>query len=194
MKVAAAQISCSLGDPNANLLKVRDFSREARDTGVELIVFPEMTDTGYSMPVIDVHANSWTSGFVPGLQEIAAKLSIAIVCGVSERDGTSIYNSLVFVDQRAKSLPNIERPTCMQWPPLKNRSVLLQATLSQALPLATCALASVFATISGFRRCIGNWPSNRIQVCLSFLPHGRFRALSISVRLCSRVRSKIRAM
>ena len=73
MKVAAAQISCSLGDPKANLLKVRDFSREARDTGVELIVFPEMTDTGYSMSVIDVHANSWTSGFVPGLQQIAAK-------------------------------------------------------------------------------------------------------------------------
>ena len=102
MKVAAAQISCSLGDPKANLLKVRDFSRRARDAGVELIVFPEMTDTGYSMSVIQAHANSWTSGFVAGLQEIAPKLSIAIVCGVSERDGTSIYNSLVLVDQHGK--------------------------------------------------------------------------------------------
>src|SRR5438132_11376711 len=102
MKVAAAQISCSLGDPKANLLKVRDFCRRGRDGGVELIVFPEMTDTGYSMSVIQAHANSWTSGFVPGLQEIAAELSIAIVCGVSERDGTSIYNSLVLVDQHGK--------------------------------------------------------------------------------------------
>jgi len=102
MKVAAAQISCSLGDPKANLLKVRDFSRRASDDGVELIVFPEMTDTGYSMPVIQAQANSWTSGFIPGLQKIAAKLSIAIVCGVSERDGTSIYNSLVLVDQHGK--------------------------------------------------------------------------------------------
>jgi omega-amidase len=102
MKVAAAQISCSLGDPEANLLKVRDFSRRARDAGVELIVFPEMTDTGYSMSIIQAHANSWTNGFIPGLQEIAAKLSIAIVCGVSERDGTSIYNSQVFADQHGK--------------------------------------------------------------------------------------------
>src|SRR6266540_1041719 len=102
MKVAAAQISCSLGVPKANLLKVRDFSRAARDAGAELIVFPEMTDTGYSMSVVQAHANSWSSGFVPGLQEIAAKLSIAIVCGVSERDGTSIYNSLVLVDQRGQ--------------------------------------------------------------------------------------------
>jgi predicted amidohydrolase len=98
MKVAVAQISCSLGDPGANLLKVRDFSRRAKDAGAELIVFPEMTDTGYSMPVIQRDAASWTSGFVPGLQEIAKELSIAIVSGVSERDGSSIYNSQVFVD------------------------------------------------------------------------------------------------
>jgi omega-amidase len=102
MKIAAAQISCSLGNPNANLLKVRDFSHRASDAGVELIVFPEMTDTGYSMSAINAHANSWTTGFVPGLQEITAKLSIAIVCGVSERDGHSIYNSLVLVDQGGK--------------------------------------------------------------------------------------------
>ena len=58
MKVAVAQISCSLGDPEANLSKVRDFSRRAKETGAELIVFPEMTDTGYSMPVIQKHAAS----------------------------------------------------------------------------------------------------------------------------------------
>jgi predicted amidohydrolase len=101
MKVAVAQISCSLGDPKANLLKVRDFSRRAKDeAGAELIVFPEMTDTGYSMPVIREHASDWANGFVPGVQEIAKRISIAIVSGVSERDGSSIYNSQVFVDSQ----------------------------------------------------------------------------------------------
>jgi predicted amidohydrolase len=47
MKIAVAQISCSLGDPEANLLKVRDYSRRAKESRAELIVFPEMTDTGY---------------------------------------------------------------------------------------------------------------------------------------------------
>ena len=98
MKIAVAQISCSLGDPEANLSKVRDFSRRAKETGAELIVFPEMIDTGYSMPVIQKHAASWTSGFVPGLQEIAKDLSIAIVSGVSERDSSCIYNTQVLVD------------------------------------------------------------------------------------------------
>ena len=100
MKVAVAQISCSLGDPDAHLLKVRDFTRRAKDQAdAELIVFPEMTDTGYSMPVIRANANHWKSGFVPGLQQIARKLSLAIVAGVSERDSSSIYNSQVLIDE-----------------------------------------------------------------------------------------------
>src|SRR6266487_4423367 len=97
MKIAVAQISCSLGDPEANLLKVRDFSRTAKDVGAELIVFPEMTDTGYSMSVFQKYAGHWKSGFVPGLEEIGSALSIAIVSGVSERDGSSIYTSQVLV-------------------------------------------------------------------------------------------------
>ncbi len=99
MKIAAAQISCSLGDPNENLLKVADFCARAKEAGAGLIVFPEMVDTGYSMRVVQDHAASWNNGFVPGLQETARKLSIAIVSGVSERDSTSIYNSQIFVDQ-----------------------------------------------------------------------------------------------
>src|SRR5215475_13679895 len=100
MRVSVAQISCSLSDPEANLSKVRDFSRRAKEAGAELIVFPEMTDTGYSMSVIQKHADDWNSGFVPGLREIASKLSLAIVSGVSERDGPSIYNSQVLVDAK----------------------------------------------------------------------------------------------
>ena len=98
MKIAVAQISCSLGDSEANLSKVHDFSRRAKDVSAELIVFPEMTDTGYSMPIIQKHASHWKTGFVPGLHEIASELSIAIVSGVSERNGSSIYNSQIFVD------------------------------------------------------------------------------------------------
>jgi len=100
MKIAVAQISCSLGNPEANLSKVRDFSRAAKEAGADLILFPEMTDTGYSMPVIQKHANYWKTGFVVSLQGVAGKLSIAIVSGVSERDGSSIYNSQVLIDSK----------------------------------------------------------------------------------------------
>jgi hypothetical protein len=38
----------ALGDLHANLAKIGDFSSRAQKTGAELIVFPEMVDTGYS--------------------------------------------------------------------------------------------------------------------------------------------------
>ena len=98
MKIAAAQIECALGDLEANLHKIRDFSARAKDGGTELIVFPEVADTGYSMPVIQGCATPWTEGAVPRLQKMAKDLSIAIICGVSERNDGSIYNSQVFID------------------------------------------------------------------------------------------------
>ena len=98
MKIAAAQISCALGDVAANLRKISDFSTQAREGGAKLVVFPEMADTGYAMPVIEACARPWNEGAVPELQKIARGLSIAIICGVSERDDGSIYNSQVFID------------------------------------------------------------------------------------------------
>jgi predicted amidohydrolase len=97
MKIAAAQISCALGDVEANLRKIRDFSAQAREGGAELVVFPEVADTGYSMPIIAASATPWTTGAVPELRKIAKDLSIAIIGGVSEREGDAIYNSQVFI-------------------------------------------------------------------------------------------------
>ena len=98
MKIAVAQISCSLGDVTANVRTMRDFSARARDAGAELVVFPEMSDTGYSIPAIQKHATSWNEGAVPELRSIAETLAIGIVAGVSERVGDCIFNSQVFID------------------------------------------------------------------------------------------------
>jgi omega-amidase len=102
MKIAAAQIACALGDVDANLRKMRDFSARAKEEGAELIVFPEASDTGYSMRVIRDHAKPWTEGAVPALQRMAKELSLTIVAGVSERAGDIIYNSQVFIDPQGE--------------------------------------------------------------------------------------------
>jgi omega-amidase len=121
MKIAAAQISCSLGDLSANLGKIREFSARAKDSGADLIVFPEMVDTGYSMPVIQTHATSWNEGAVPELQKIAKTLSISIICGVSERDGASIYNSQVFIDANGKIIAKYRKTHLVSAAPLEER-------------------------------------------------------------------------
>ena len=104
MKIAAAQIACVLGDFNANLRKISDFAALAKKSGAELVVFPEMVDTGYSMPVIQKYARTWSDGAVSELQKIAKEISIAIVAGISDRDGGSIFNAQVFVDAQGEVL------------------------------------------------------------------------------------------
>ena len=102
MKIAVAQISCVLGDVAANVAKMRDFCARAKASGTELIVFPEMSDTGYSMPVIKAHAQPWSEGAVPALRETARELSLNIICGLSEREGDCIYNAQVAIDARGE--------------------------------------------------------------------------------------------
>src|SRR5207237_4484047 len=100
MKIAAAQIACVLGDFNANLRKISDFAALAKKSGAELVVFPEMIDTGYSMTVIQEHARAWKEGAVNELTKIAKDNSIAVVSGISDREGNSIFNAQVLVSAR----------------------------------------------------------------------------------------------
>jgi predicted amidohydrolase len=98
MRVAVGQIAPALGDVAANVRKLDDYCARAKDAGAALIVFPEMVDTGYAMSVIAERASAWTEGAVPALRSAARRLSLAIICGVSEREGDRIYNSQVFID------------------------------------------------------------------------------------------------
>src|SRR2546421_11944075 len=124
MKVAAAQISCGLGDFDANLRKVRDFAALAKKSGTELVVFPEMSDTGYSMPVIQKQARSWKDGAVPEVQKIAKEISIAIVAGISDRDGDSIFNAQVLVDPRGEIVAKYRKTHLVTAAPLDERVCL----------------------------------------------------------------------
>ena len=124
MKVAAAQISCVLGDFDANLRKIRDFAALAKKSGAELIVFPEMIDTGYSMPVIQKQARSWKGGAVPEVQKIAKEISIAIVAGISDRDGDSIFNAQVLVSAGGEIAAKYRKTHLVTAAPLDERVCL----------------------------------------------------------------------
>jgi omega-amidase len=122
MKIAAAQISCGSGEVGANLSKIREFVSRAKENRAELIVFPEMSDTSYSIAAIQKHATSWNEGAVPRLQQIAQESSIAIVCGVSERDGDRIYNSQVLVDANGHVAAKYRKTHLVAAAPLDERA------------------------------------------------------------------------
>ena len=123
MKVAAAQIACTPGEVGANLRKIRDFAVRAKKSGAELVVFPEMADTGYSMPLIQKHASTWTEGAVPRLEQMAEELSIAIVCGVSERVDDKIFNAQVFIEAGGEMIGSYRKTHLVTAAPLDERPV-----------------------------------------------------------------------
>jgi predicted amidohydrolase len=120
MKVAAAQISCIAGDLDANLAKVEEFAARAKKPGAELIVFPEMTDTGYSIPVIQKQVRLWKDA-VAAFQSISKKLSIAIVSGLGEREGDRVYNVQVLIDAGGNILAKYRKTHLVTAAPLDER-------------------------------------------------------------------------
>ena len=84
---------------------------------MELIVFPEAADTGYSMPVIREQASPWTEGAVPALQQMAKEFALTIVSGVSERDANRVYNSQVFIDPRGEIVASYRKTHLFVFPP-----------------------------------------------------------------------------
>src|ERR1700730_3350990 len=135
MKVAAAQISCAVGDFDANMRKVRDFAALAKKSGSELVVFPEMIDTGYSMPLIQQHARTWKEGAVSELQRIAKENSIGIAAGISDRDGDSIFNAQVLVSPKGDVVAKYRKTHLVTAAPLDER-----VCLSPGNKLVTCKI------------------------------------------------------
>jgi predicted amidohydrolase len=50
MKIAIAQMECTVGNVSSNLNKMSVFTKKAAEAGCRVVVFPEMADTGYDVP------------------------------------------------------------------------------------------------------------------------------------------------
>lgn len=94
MKAAIAQIQSVLGDVPANCTLIAEYAARARAAGCDLVLFPEMTDTGYEASVIRESASTRTGLPFVTASKAAAHERLFIACGLSEREGDKIYNTL----------------------------------------------------------------------------------------------------
>lgn len=107
MKVALLQMVGS-NQIDANLQKGERFCRNAQALGADLALFPEMWSVGYLETSTEVwgdynamfqHALTIESEFVQHFVALARELSIAIAITFLEKDGTSLYNTLLLIDR-----------------------------------------------------------------------------------------------
>ena len=72
-KIGLAQIAPRLGDVDANLQKHLDYIAQAREQGVELLLFPELSLTGYSAAGPDAGGRPAGPRRRPGLRAAAGR-------------------------------------------------------------------------------------------------------------------------
>lgn len=99
MKAAIAQINSVLGDLNKNIERHIDCCNKAIENKADMIIFPELSLTGYSVKDInyDIAFNPYKSDKLKKLTELSQKISI--VAGFVEEDEKyAVYNSAIFLE------------------------------------------------------------------------------------------------
>lgn len=99
LAAAAAQISPRLGDVEANLAIYEEQVREARGRGAGLVVFPELSVTGYLLrDMVSTVATRLDGPVVNRLRELSR--GVAIVAGlVEETPAFRFHNAALFLDR-----------------------------------------------------------------------------------------------
>ena len=98
MRIAAAQISSVLGDLEKNIEHHLKYCDEAIKNKTDMIVFPELSLTGYSLKDINftIAVNIAKTKLLDKLKEKSKKISI--ICGLAEEDENfAIYNSGILI-------------------------------------------------------------------------------------------------
>ena len=101
MRIAVGQFEPRVGEKERNVARTLELIDEAASRGVELLVLPELCNSGYVFESKE-EAESLAEE-VPGgptvkawLERCAAR-GLTLVAGIAERDGGALYNSAVVV-------------------------------------------------------------------------------------------------
>jgi predicted amidohydrolase len=100
-KVALAQISCRQANKTENLTKIKKFVARAKKQGAELVIFPELSLTGYVVrDEIYELAEKIPGPSTKIMEDVAKKNDIHVIFGmpeVSDKTEATLHNSAVFI-------------------------------------------------------------------------------------------------
>lgn len=98
MIIATVSLNQIGEDKKANLLLCEEYIKEASSKNVDLIVFPEMTLTGFSTNISLIAENESKSETVNKFQELSKCYEMAIVFGAVIKDNSKALNKSIFVN------------------------------------------------------------------------------------------------
>ncbi len=97
MKIAIAQINVIVGDLDGNAAKIKDYIEKAKAEQASLVVFPELSITGYP-PEDLLLKQKFISDNISALKSLASSVKgITAVIGFVDRQGKELYNAAAVV-------------------------------------------------------------------------------------------------
>ena len=113
LRVGLAQLNTTIGDFDGNVRKIADFAARARDAGVDVVSFPELTITGYPPQDLLLRPGFVADGRRALDAAVAACTGLSAVIGFVDADEAGIYNAAAIVHDgrliatyRKQRLPN----------------------------------------------------------------------------------------
>lgn len=101
VNVALAQIDCRVGDKDYNIDKIEQRTEDAGKRDANIVIFPELSLTGYSVRDLAYELAEPIPGpSVKLLEKIAEKERMYMVCGMLERSGKAqavLYNTAILL-------------------------------------------------------------------------------------------------
>ena len=99
MKIGLAQMKCELGNVKANLNKIKEFISRAREEKINLLIFPELSLTGYSVKgLVPEVAIRIDNPIVEDLKRESKDISL-VVGFVEESKDYNFYNSALYLEE-----------------------------------------------------------------------------------------------
>ncbi|WP_428910190.1 carbon-nitrogen family hydrolase [Niallia sp. Krafla_26] len=110
MKIACVQMDIAYGEPEINYTKIEKYIKEAAQQNADVIVFPEMWNTGYALRELDRLADENGSKTQQLLKQLSFKYSVNIVGGsvATKRDG-KFFNTMYITDRQGNILSQYDK-------------------------------------------------------------------------------------
>ncbi len=112
MRVALGQISMVWEDKKASLMKAENMICEAAENGADIIIFPEMTLTGFSMNLGKIGEDALASESVEAMSRLAIQYEIAVGFGwaaLPEGDNKKGSNRFTIIDKSGNNLAEYKK-------------------------------------------------------------------------------------
>ena len=99
VKIAAVQIDCQAGNTQYNLQKMTSMIAQAKVRGADLVILPELADTGYVMSEMhNCTAAPHADLTMQALTFAARQNQIYVVAGIAEVTDEGLYNTAVILE------------------------------------------------------------------------------------------------